>query len=61
MYEAKFQCMICPEIAICKLCYGVKYHEQHEFVTRPAPDRDWEPAFRNNQLQDNDEYKRLME
>ena len=48
LYEGKFQCMVCPEVAICKLCFGVKYHEQHEFLTRPQPDKDWEPAFRNN-------------
>ena len=53
--------MVCPDVAICKLCFGVKYHEHHEFVTRPQPDRDWEPAFRNNQMQNNEEYKRLME
>ena len=28
---------------------------------RPQPDRDWEPAHRTNQNQDNEEYKKLME
>lgn len=54
--------MVCADIAICKLCFGVKYHEQHEFLTRPQPDRDWEPAFRNqNPAAYNDEYKKVME
>ena len=28
---------------------------------RPAPDRDWEPAFRDGAVKDNSEYKRIME
>lgn len=48
IYEAKYQCLTCIEIAICKLCFGVKYHPQHDFLVRPSPDRDWEPAFRDN-------------
>ena len=35
LYEAKFQCVVCPDVAVCKLCFGVKYHEQHDFLTRP--------------------------
>ena len=48
-------------MSCCKLCFGVKYHEQHNFLTRPQPDRDWEPAHRTNPNQDNEEYKKLME
>ena len=35
MYDAKYQCVICPNIVCCKTCYGVKYHEQHNFLMRP--------------------------
>ncbi len=62
LYEAQYQCMICPNITCCKLCFGVKYHEQHDFLLRPQPDREWEPAFRKNEvLQQNEQYKKLME
>ena len=62
LYEGKYQCMICADVAICKLCFGVKYHGHHEFLARQAPDRDWEPAFRNNNAaQYNEEYRRIMQ
>ena len=46
MHEAKYQCMHCESIGICKLCYKGAYHNHHQFVVRSAPDKDWEPAFR---------------
>ena len=48
IYNARYQCIVCPDVAICKPCFGKKYHDEHEYVMRPQPDRDWEPAFRNN-------------
>ena len=60
MYEGRYQCMVCADISICKLCFGVKYHEQHEFLTRPQPDKDWEPAHRTNPTHQNEEYKKIM-
>jgi len=54
--------MVCPDVAICKMCFGMKYHKEHEFLTRPASDKDWEPAFRNgNPMSGDEEYKKLME
>ena len=41
---------------ICKLCFSVNYHGMHEFIMRPSPDKDWEPAFRESQ-EDGDEQK----
>jgi len=61
MYEAKYQCMICEEIQICKLCFNVKYHKDHEFLIRPGPDKDWEPAPRDDFGKDNNEYRKIME
>lgn len=40
----------------------MKYHSEHEFLHRTAPDRDWEAAFRdNNPARYNEEYKKVME
>lgn len=61
IYEAKYQCAVCEDVAICKLCFSVKFHPAHEFLVRPAPDRDWEPAFRDNPAKENAEYKKIME
>ena len=35
MYDAKYQCIVCPEVSICKLCFGASYHDKHEFLMRP--------------------------
>lgn len=35
LYEAKYQCIVCPNITICKVCFGVNYHDKHEFMLRP--------------------------
>ena len=46
LYETKCQCIVCPKIQICKLCFKGGYHDQHQFLARPGPDKDWEPAVR---------------
>jgi hypothetical protein len=43
------------------LCFKGKYHEQHEFIMRAAPEKDWEPAFRGNDAAlYNEEYQKIM-
>lgn len=59
VYEAKYQCIICLEVAVCKLCFGVKYHPQHQFLVRPSPEKDWQPAFRESPVKMTAEYKAL--
>eukprot|EP00347_Sterkiella_histriomuscorum_P013158 403365789 len=61
IYEAKLQCVLCANVEICKLCFSGKYHDHHDFMMRPAPDKDWEAAFRGNASQYNDDYVRLMQ
>jgi hypothetical protein len=39
----------------------VKFHPNHDFLCRPSPDRDWEPAFRDNPAKQSEDYKRIME
>lgn len=34
----------------------MKYHKEHEFLIRPQPDRDWEPARRENAAKQEEEY-----
>eukprot|EP00347_Sterkiella_histriomuscorum_P003657 403363451 len=57
IYEAKYQCVLCEQVEICKICFNSNYHEIHEFIMRPQPDKEWEPAFRiqitSNQNQQN--------
>ncbi|TNV83538.1 hypothetical protein FGO68_gene6905 [Halteria grandinella] len=62
IYEAKLQCIVCPQVEVCKLCFSGKYHDHHEFIMRPAPEKEWEPAYRpgQNPNQFNDEYQRVM-
>jgi hypothetical protein len=55
-YEAKLQCMFCEQVEVCKLCFKGKYHEQHEFLMKGGPDKDWEPALRDNASNYNDDY-----
>ena len=38
------------DIEICKICYISNYHQQHKFIVRPSPDKNWKPAFRNTEL-----------
>ncbi|CDW88804.1 e3 ubiquitin-protein ligase zswim2-like [Stylonychia lemnae] len=59
-YEAKLQCIQCADVEICKLCFSGRYHDHHDFMIRPSPDKDWEPAFRGNASSYNEEYVRLM-
>ena len=63
LYEAKYQCVVCPDNQICKLCYKGGYHDQHQFVLRTAPDKDWEPAFREAKLpmMNEEEAKKMQE
>lgn len=56
IYEARLQCILCEHVEICKLCFKGKYHEQHEFMMRPQPDKEWEPCFRENPANYNEEY-----
>lgn len=46
IYEPKYQCLVCPETQICRLCFKGGYHDHHQFVLRAGPDKDWEAAFR---------------
>lgn len=50
IYEAKYQCLFCAKVQICKLCFKGGYHNHHQFVYRPTPDKDWEPAFTDSML-----------
>ena len=50
------QCMFCEQVEVCKLCFKGKYHEQHEFLMKGGPDKDWEPALRDNASNYNDDY-----
>ncbi|CAI2376581.1 unnamed protein product [Moneuplotes crassus] len=50
LYDSKFQCVMCIDVEICKICYISNYHEQHKFVVRPSPDKNWKPAFRDTEL-----------
>ena len=45
---------------LCRICYTSKYHEYHEFILRPSPDKDWEPVFRTSPLEMDEEYVRIM-
>ncbi len=60
VFEPRLQCILCEHVEICKLCFKGKYHEQHEFIMRPQPDKDWEPFFRDNPANYNEEYQRIM-
>lgn len=61
MIEAKYQCIVCEKVEICKLCFTGKYHDHHEFIMRAAPDKEWEAALRgNNASHYNDDYQRIM-
>ena len=53
--------MICPDIQICKLCFNVKFHKDHEFLVRPSADKDWEPAPRDDFGKQTAQYKKVME
>jgi hypothetical protein len=47
--------VICPNNQICKLCFKGGYHDQHQFVVRQGPEKDWEPAYRDTKLAGMDE------
>lgn len=70
IYEAKYQCLICEvtylfnraqDIEVCKICFGSNYHECHDFIVRPSPDKEWEPAFRQPIQQSSEDYMKLAE
>ena len=50
LYDSKFQWIVWMDIEICKICYISNYHQQHKFIVRPSPDKNWKPAFRNTEL-----------
>lgn len=55
--EQKFQCLICPNIQICNLCFKGSFHNNHKFISRRS-DTYWEPAPRNGE---NEDYKKLSQ
>jgi len=61
VYSQRYQCTVCEDISLCKLCFGVNYHKQHDFLLRPAPNKDWEPVFRNGKKKTDEEYRKIME
>ena len=61
IFDSKYQCSTCEDVVVCKLCFKSKFHDYHSFLMRPAPDRDWEPAFRDDSKKENTDYQKLME
>ena len=58
---SKFLLLTFQNIEICKLCFGGGYHDQHEFLMRPSPDKDWECGFRGSHTNYNEDYTRLLQ
>lgn len=61
IYDAKYQCVVCEDYQICKLCFKLKNHDFHDFMLRRQPDRDWEPGIHEDASKQTSEYTRIMQ
>ena len=68
MFDSRFQCLVCPKISICKMCFKGRYHDHHSFIFRQTPGKDWQIALRESmkqpmgsQEESEELYKKVME